>query len=197
MPVSRFIKIFYFESNCNSWIMPTLTAITNPRHISFARHAECWIAEPGEDCPPCQFAIMAAANLGNFERFKKPSPPATPSIATSDDLVDLRRKYLMEKPLSAKDIRHHGVFDAKTETELRRKRAEREMWLDEACRNFVHSVIDAASGTSFAQVTGEKQYSRSYSIFLYSQFPAKAPQKSTSAALRRRRTYRWMWAAIQ
>merc|ERR1712038_1493229 len=91
-----------------------------------------------------QFIIMAAANLGNFERFKKPNPPS-PSIASSEDLVDLRRKDLMAKPLSAEDVRHHRVFDAKTEAELRRKRAEREMWLDEACRNFVHGVVDAAS----------------------------------------------------
>ena len=112
---------------------------------------------------------MAAANLGNFERFKKPNPP-TPSIASSEDLVDLRRKDLMAKPLSAEDVRHHRVFDAKTEAELRRKRAEREMWLDEACRNFVHGVVDAASGTSFAHAAGPGKQS-SYS------FPSRSSQR--------------------
>merc|ERR1712038_1651505 len=105
-----------------------------------------------------QFIIMAAANLGNFERFKKPNPP-TPSIASSEDLVDLRRKDLMAKPLSAEDVRHYRVFDAKTEAELRRKRAEREMWLDEACRNFVHGVVEGASDVNVSNTSSSSDVS--------------------------------------
>ena len=87
--------------------------------------------------------------------FNGPNPPL-PSLV-DDDFEDLESQQLSSSEgAPTPSLR---VLDAGTEASIRRKRAEREMWLDEACRNFVHGVIDAASGTSFAQVAAPRKQS--------------------------------------
>ena len=69
-----------------------------------------------------------AAHLGAMAIFKEPNPPS-PSIAT-DDFVEFEDLMIAQPPLSCEDVPNLPVFDAGTEAKLRRKRAEREKWLD-------------------------------------------------------------------
>ena len=97
-----------------------------------------------------------AAHLGAMATFKEPNPPS-PSIAI-DDFVKF--EDLEAKPRCSEDVPNPTarVFDARTEAELRRKRAERETWLDEAYLNFVHGGRDAGTGrclhTCIVQIRG-------------------------------------------
>jgi len=81
--------------------------------------------------------------------FNGPDPPL-PSLV-DDDLEDLEAQL----PPASSDTFSEGaptpslrVLDAGTEAIIRRKRAEREMWLDEAYMNFVQDCKSASLNTS-------------------------------------------------
>ena len=83
--------------------------------------------------------------LGATAIFKEPILPS-PSLA-ADDFVEF--EDLEAQPRSSEDvpIPNLRIFDARTEAKLRRKRAEREKWLDETYMNFVHGGLDVDAGT--------------------------------------------------
>ena len=88
-----------------------------------------------------------ALNLRAMTIFNGPDPPL-PSLV-DDGLEDLVAQ------LPSSDTFSEGaptpslrVLDAGTEASIRRKRAEREMWLDEAYTNFVQGMIDAGASLS-------------------------------------------------
>ena len=90
-----------------------------------------------------------ARHLGAISIFKEPILPS-PSLA-ADDFVE--SEALVAQPLSSEDVPipnpNLRIFDARTEAKLRRKRAEREKWLDETYMNFVHGAggLDVDTGT--------------------------------------------------
>ena len=86
-----------------------------------------------------------ALHLRAMTIFNGPDP-TLPSLV-DDDLEDLEAQLLS----SSEGAPTPGlrVLDAGTEARVRKKRAEREMWLDEAYMNFVQGMIDAgATGAS-------------------------------------------------
>ena len=77
--------------------------------------------------------------------FKGPDPPL-PSLV-DDDLEELEAQHLSSDTCSASapaPTPSLRVLDAGTEASIRRKRAEREVWLDEAYMNFVQGMIGAS-----------------------------------------------------
>ena len=75
---------------------------------------------------------------------KGPDPPL-PSLV-DDDLEDLEAQPLSSDTCSeGAPTPSLRVLDAATEASIRRKRAEREMWLDEAYMNFVQGMINAGA----------------------------------------------------
>ena len=84
-----------------------------------------------------------ARHLGATAIFKEPILPS-PSLA-ADDFVEF--EDLEAQPRSSEDVPNLRIFDARTEAKLRRKRAEREKWLDETYMNFVHGGLDVDAGT--------------------------------------------------
>ena len=88
-----------------------------------------------------------ALHLRSMTILKGPDPPL-PSLV-DDDLEELEAQHLSSDTCSASaPTPSLRVLDAGTEASIRRKRAEREMWLDEAYTNFVQGMIDAGASLS-------------------------------------------------
>ena len=87
-----------------------------------------------------------ALNLRAMTIFNGPDPPL-PSLV-DDGLEDLVAQLPSSDTFSDSEgapTPSLRVLDAGTEAIIRRKRAEREMWLDEAYMNFVQGMIDAGA----------------------------------------------------
>jgi len=88
-----------------------------------------------------------ALHLRSMTILKGPDPPL-PSLV-DDDLEELEAQHLSSDTCSASaPTPSLRVLDAGTEASIRRKRAEREMWLDEAYMNFVQDCKSASLNTS-------------------------------------------------
>ena len=91
-----------------------------------------------------EYSPIMALHLRSMTILKGPDP-SLPSLV-DDDLEELEAQHLSSDTCSASaPTPSLRVFDAGTEASIRRKRAEREMWLDEAYTNFVQGMIDAGA----------------------------------------------------
>jgi len=119
-----------------------------------------------------------AAHLGAMAIFKEPNPPS-PSIAT-DDFVEFEDLMMAQPPLSCEDVPNLPVFDAGTEAKLRRKRAEREKWLDEAYTNFVQGGLDADCDRADLNTSSTSSFETSMTLLIDPPPPSPASSHAMS-----------------